>query len=172
MNVEVQNNSIRSLLFLLCTVLFFSCQDKKGNFSVQAPAGWEVVDTISKNSGKFVKMYAPVSTAVPQFVNNINISILKFPSVRLYKRNVLASIKKDALFFEELGSGSVTINKKKWTWEQHVIQYEKSGVKFEQKVYFIEDGGNIYQVVCTARQKGIKEFQSKIDEVLASFKIL
>jgi hypothetical protein len=43
--------------------------------------------------------------------------------------------------------------------------------KIEQKNYFIGNNGVIYMIVCSARKDSINKMQSKIDEVLNSFRI-
>jgi hypothetical protein len=139
---------------------------------VTAPSGWEVQDTISKRLGKFVKMHPPIYSDKPQFVENINISIIEFPSVDLYIKKTISNIEKEAPYFEGEGSGTVKINRLEFQWIQHTVQFKIKDKLVEQKVYLTKDGGNIYQIVCTTLPNKIQYFQPNIDEVLKSFKIL
>ena len=117
-------------------------------------------------------MHAPVFDTVPQFVENIGVYIVNFPSLNIYMDRVLADSKETAKFFEEEGRGIFKTNKFTAKWEQHSFVFKKSTEEFQQKVYFISDYGNIYMIVCTARKNGIKKLQKTIDEVMKSFVIL
>jgi hypothetical protein len=150
--------------------LFFSCN--VGNFSVKAPIKWIVRDTICETFGKFVEMHPPAGNIKSQFIENINISISQFPSSDIYINNVSMGLKENSLFFEDKGSGVVKINKYKVKWKHYIFKTKNSDITFEQKIYFIVDYSTIYQIVCTTKEKEMYKFQSKIDEVLNSFKIL
>ena len=152
-------------------VLMLSCNSKVGNFTVSTPANWIVVDTVSARFGKFVKMHPPATSKIPQFIENINISIIDFPSIDIYINTVLTDIKKGAVHFEDKGKGSVKINQYTMKWEQHIIQ-DKNSDPIEQKAFFIEDSGNIYQIIYSTKAKEQDKYQKELDTVLQSFKII
>ncbi len=156
--------------FFIFIVLFTSCSSDNGNFYVKAPTGWIVVDT-TQGFRKFVKMHPPAISSTPQFVENINISILKFPSLDIYIKTVLSDIKRDASYFESKGKGLVKINGYNVRWQQHVIQLKNSDT-LEQKVFFTTDKGNIYQLVYTTKVNEIDKYQLELNEIFKSFKIL
>ena len=87
------------ILFFLIALLA-SCS--KADFSVKAPEGWVVVDTVSENYGRFVKMHPPVKSSTPVFAENINISIVSFPSVDLYISSLTSSMKENGNYFLEI----------------------------------------------------------------------
>jgi hypothetical protein len=109
---------------------------------------------------------------VPVFVENINIGIMNYPSIELYIKNLMDDTKDNAFYFEEVEKGVTKINQYNMRWQQYKIQLEKNSDLVEQKVYFIGDKGNIYQIVCSAEPNEITKIQNKIDAVLTSFKIL
>jgi len=161
------------LLYICCFTLFiFGCDQKAGNFSVTAPLGWMVIDSVSKTKGKMVRMYPRVKITEPQFVENIRITINQAFSVDMYVFGVLSLVKKDAYFFEEKGKGTIKINNYKIKWTHHIIQYDKNEPPIEQKGYFIGDSGNVYMIVCSSKINEMENFQSKINEVLNSFKVI
>ena len=159
-----------ALVFSLL-ILLLSCNNKVGNFTVSTPDGWIVVDTVSSRYGKFVKMHPPATSLTPQFIENINISIVNFPSIDIYINSVLSDIKKDAFRFEDKGRGTMKINKYNVKWERHIIQ-DKNSDPIEQKGFFIEDGGNIYQIIYSTRANEQDKFQKELNDVLQSFKII
>lgn len=161
------------IAFLLISFLLFSCQSSKpGRFAVQTPATWIVKDTVDAKGARYIKMHSPVEIALPAFVSNINISVMKFFNLDMYISGVLKGVKADAKYFKEKGRGSVKINSYDMEWEQHLIQLKSSPTLVEQKVYFVWDGGDIYQIVCSTRPNKMPEIQKEIDTVLNSFKIL
>lgn len=163
---------------LYCFLIFFqlgmlaSCSSERGDFSVKAPDGWTVSDSISAGGMRKVRMHPPLYSKTPVFVNNIIVSALHFPSLYVYRSTTLRSLKSDAAYFAEKGSGEVLINGYRMEWEHHIIRNKPSEGIHEQKVYFIGDKGNIYQVVCTTAKGEMDVFQFRIDEVLQSFRIL
>jgi len=160
-------------LLLFCQTLFLiSCSSKKGDFTVKAPEGWETIDTVSANYGRYVKMHPPIYSKTPIFIENINISIISFPSLDIYRNTSLQSLKSDAVYFVEKGKGKEKVNDYEMEWESHIIQYKNSERTVEQKVYFIWKKGNIYQIVCTTKEKEMEGFQFWIDEVIKSFRVL
>jgi len=160
-------------LFFFSQVIFLiSCDTKRRDFSVKAPGGWEITDSVSGRFGRTVKMHPPVISTTPIFVENIIISIINFPSLYIYRSTTLKSIKSDAFYFKEKGKGSEKVNGYEMQWEHHIIQHKKTDLKVEQKVYFIWYKGNIYQIVCSTNEKQMEEFQFLIDQVLNSFRIL
>ena len=160
----------KSVILLSLITSLASCS--KSDFSVTAPKGWVVVDTVSEAFGRFVKMHPSVISTVPVFVENISISIVKFPSVDLYIGSSLSDIKKSAEFFQEKGKGDIDINKYQARWVQYTIRTKGSDITAEQKIYFIKEYGNIYQIVCTSEAMQMKKFQVQVNEILESFKIL
>jgi hypothetical protein len=152
--------------------MLISCSTKPGDFTVKAPYGWTVSDSISASGGRTVHMHPPIYSEIPIFVNNIIISIVHFPSLYIYRTATLKSVKSDAVYFEEKGKGEKLINGYEMEWEHHIIKYKKSERTLEQKVYFVWDKGNIYQIVCTTEKNEMEIFQFRIDEVLNSFRIL
>jgi hypothetical protein len=160
-------------LLLFCHSIFLiSCSTKRGDFSIKAPHGWEVIDTVSVRYGRYVNMHPPVYSKTPIFVENINISIVNFPSLDIYRFSTHQYIKSNAVYFEEKGKGKVKVNGYEMEWEHHIIQYKNSERTVEQKVYFIWRKGNIYQIVCTTKEKEMEDFQFRFDEVIKSFRIL
>jgi hypothetical protein len=160
-------------LFLLSQAVFLiSCGTKKRDFSVKAPRGWEITDSVSETFGRTVKMHPPVISTRPIFVENIIVSIINFPRLDIYRSTTLENIKSEAMYFKEKGTGSEKINGYEMEWEHHIIQKKKTDIKVEQKVYFVWYKGNIYQIVCSTNEKQMEEFQFLIDQVLNSFRIL
>jgi hypothetical protein len=164
----------KQFLYIFFFILFVSgCNQKPGNFSVSAPQGWIVSDSIFKTKGRIVSMHPSVElTTIPQFVENIRITINHSFDVDLYVSGVTALVKKDALFFEDKGKGIIKINSYEIRWVHHIVQYKKNDSPIEQKGYFIGDSGNIYMIVCSSKTNEMEKLQSKIDEVLESFKVL
>ena len=109
---------------------------------------------------------------MPIFIENILISIVHFPELSIYADQIVSMTKKKSYYFKETGNGTMKINKHKAIWRQHIIQQESTDNPTEQKVYFIWDNGNIYMIVCTTYLNQMEGFQSKIDKILHSFKIL
>jgi hypothetical protein len=164
--------TLKNLTIFAIAVFVVSCHYKKGNFSVTSPSGWLTIDTIKENHRKYVKMYAPVRSSVPIFVENINIGIMRSSNIDRYIKSVIAGIKEKAIYYEEKGKGSIKVNKYDAKWEQHLVQTDKTSDLSEQRVYFIEDQGNIYQIVCSSKANEIQKLEPEIEEVLKSFRIL
>ena len=160
---------MKILILLIFSCLLFSCHGKKGNFSVAAPEGWIILDTLAKDNSQFVAMHAPVESTIPIMVENINIGILRYSNVDNYINDLYDRIKSEAFYFHEKGSGSITINDHKMKWKQYIMQRDKDSELAEQKTYFVGYKGNIYQIVCNAGSNGIKVMQNKIDLVSCQF---
>ena len=160
------------IIILTITFSIFACQSKKGNFSVITPKNWIVKDTVDKDHERFIKMHAPINSSVPVFVENINIGIMHSTIILDYAKGVIDGIRKKAIYFEEKGSGSIKVNKYKAEWEHHIIQLDNNSDIIEQIIYFINDHGSIYQIVCSARANELQNIKKEIDTVLNSFSIL
>jgi hypothetical protein len=159
-------------IILIFFVSITSCRYKEGNFSARAPQGWIQIDTVSKNGTKKLKMHARFSDSTSQFVDNISISIVHFRNLDDYINGVISELKKNSKYFklEEERVFKSKIFEGKWI--KHTICSSDFPENFEQKVYFLKDGRNIYMIVCSAKNNEIDRMQSKIDEVINSFKIL
>lgn len=163
---------LKALAILTVAIFINSCHSKKADFSVTAPNGWLTIDTIKENHKRYVKMYAPVHSKIPIFVENINIGIMRSSNIDRYIKSVISGVKENAIYFEGKGKGFIKVNNYNARWEQHVVQADKTSGFTEQRVYFIEDHGNIYQIVCSAKANEIKQIEPEIQEVLKSFSIL
>lgn len=117
-------------------------------------------------------MHPPLYSKIPVFVNNIIVSVVHFPSLYVYRTTTLHSLKSDAVYFAKKGTGEESINGYRMEWEHFIIQNKKSEGIHEQKVYFVWNKGNIYQIVCTTAKGEMDVFQFRVDEVLKSFRIL
>ena len=164
--------TLKNIIIFAVAIFLVSCHYKKGNFSVTSPSGWLTIDTVKENHRKYVKMYAPVRSSVPIFVENINIGIMRSSNINRFIKGVIAGIKEEAIYFEERGKGSIKVNKYDAKWEQYLVQIDKTSDLAEQRVYFIEDQRNIYQIVCSAKANEIQKLEPEIEEVLKSFRIL
>lgn len=162
------------LIVLIMTFSLFGCKEskRKGNFSVTAPGNWIVKDTVDKDNERHIKMYPPFSSSTPVFVENIIIGIVRSSNIHHYINAVISSVKKEAVYFEEKGSGTTKINQYKAEWQQYVIQVDHNAEIVEQLTYFISDHGNIYEIVCSAKANKLPKMKNEMDTVLNSFKIL
>jgi hypothetical protein len=159
------------LLVISIVVSFSACTNKKAGFTIKAPQGWVLRDTLNEINEREVIMRMPAQSSTPQFVENIIVNIEHSRFVDLYMNGVLLNVKKDAVYFKTKGAGTFMLNNYEVKWEQHNVEYKKYPGRFEQKVFFIGDAGNIYMIICTSQLNEMDKLKESIDEVLTSFKI-
>lgn len=157
------------LLFITVAISFLSCQLKKGNFSVSHPKEWSVTDTMNDQT-KYLKIQAPHGSI--NAGDNINIGIFHTPNVGEYSDKVLDYLEKESTYFKKKGEGLIMVNKYKAKWEEHFIQLQSSADTVEQKIYFIGDSGDVYQIVVSTRANEMQRIKNEMDTVLNSFTIL
>lgn len=152
-------------------ILLVSCNYKKANFSVKTPDGWIKIETI-KNGSRHVMMRLPIIDSTPQFVENINIAVVHSMNFDKYISAVISEIKNTSEKFKEEGKGILETKEFDAKWIQFTLKPKESFEQYQQKVYFIADGRNVFMIVCSSVPNGISALQNKIDEVIKSFKIL
>ena len=109
-------------LIILSTIalLIVSCKFKEGDFSVKAPEGWIRLDT-TQNGRKFVKMYSPAKSHIPQFVENIRIFTINSYNLDNYISTLISEVRKTASYYENKGNGVIKTKQFEAKWIQHVL---------------------------------------------------
>ena len=166
-----KHSIFRLSLLLLSVILISSCNGEIGDFTVTPPKDWIVRDSTSPATGRQLILYPPVQSATPIFVENVIIAV---GQSRFFDAYILAfsnSLKSRAQYFEQKETGHSKINNYDARWENYLIKFKQSDL-LEQKVYFIKEGGNIYQIIYTTKPNQQKKFQKEVDQILASFNIM
>jgi|GEM_PF-6527258 len=161
------------LAFLICSACFISCKRYKEDFSVQAPAGWVKTDSIGEEKHRKVVLSPAQNDSNGIVTDDIRIVMIRSGNIDEYIELLVPEVKKNADIFKPTGNGTLKVDDHTCKWIQHLIRNKNSvSVVVEQRVYFIEESGIIYMIVCTTKEKGLKEMQPAIDKVLGSFKII
>jgi hypothetical protein len=151
--------------------LLISClPPKKPRFEVRSPAGWERTDTVTETGAPIVTMRYPRKSDPSRVGENIIITVERSGDAKKYMYAVNAQLQTKSTSFREIASGTIIIDRHSAYWEQYAITYKKTNYPAEQKIYFVEDGGNVYTISCSTHIGKIPAMQDNIDEVLHSFR--
>lgn len=155
-------------IYCVFLLILISCNTKTGDFSVKPPQGWVSIDTLTEVGSKKIKMH-PVEK---NFIESINIAVFTNQNLDEYMSGVVSKFRERAASFKIEGKGSLSTNQYQGKWIQCSTVLKGYSIQFEQKVYFLGSGGNVFMIVCTTGSDGMSNLQRKIDEVLNTFTIL
>ena len=140
-----------------------------GNFEIDAPGGWNKIDTSFSNLKATLLMAPDTSRTFRANVNVVTESMHGYSADKYFDENVKAlSTYMPQYGLVEKGEKEIGGLHSKYL---HYYGQSPNGQSMEQVLYVVANNGVAYLITCTSRRGSLAKDQPSFDKALNSFKV-